>query len=651
MAQSIVTRAFEAWNVKKTLDGQPAVPDQIVFALIPNQDEDQAVSRDEGMPDAAAIKHRAAITQSGVLNTNAVVYSVVLDTAIGDWDYNWIGLVDSQTQTVLMIVHVRTQQKIKTQNGRQGNSLTRNLAMQFDGAAEATQINVSAQTWQIDFSARLYGMDDALRVALLDYYGPAAFLGDGFNVSVAGTQAMVAPGVGYVGGLRAVLDAAEQLAVSANTGVWVDVSRQGTVTGAWENRVTLRTAAELADYTDENGYAHYIAKVATITAGQGVDNRMASPVYLLDKRFLQIDAAAEKYAPLKSPKLIGAPTAPTASQLTSNSQIATTEFVKAAILALVNDSPADLDTLKSLAEAVNNDPDFSKKVLSALTGKLEKDKNGSDINDVGVFLSNIGAVSLNTFQVITGKKLLSADDDVLTIKPTANGQRAYIQFNNAQSTEAIAFVGMRYGNNEQALTFEHRSGSSIRLVDGEVSLHGLPRVTTAAQGTNTTQIASTEFVQSAINDGAGIPLPWPQAVAPTGWMKCAGQSFNKSEYPKLSLAYPSGVLPDLRGEFIRGWDDARGIDAARVLLSAQGDAIRNITGEIWTTAQNLQFLGENLQSSGVFELLHEFGVGAIADGAGDSCPSRMRFDASRTVPTASENRPRNIAFNYIVRAA
>ncbi|WP_113625725.1 phage tail protein [Pectobacterium peruviense] len=155
----------------------------------------------------------------------------------------------------------------------------------------------------------------------------------------------------------------------------------------------------------------------------------------------------------------------------------------------------------------------------------------------------------------------------------------------------------------------------------------------------------------SLNEIVGMPMPWPQTTAPSGWLKCNGQTFDKNIYPKLAQIYSAGVLPDLRGEFIRGWDDNRGVDTGRTLLSIQGDAIRNIVGEIWTTAVNYQFLGENLLSNGAFELSKEFTVGAIPDAAGSSCPSRMKFDASRIVPTASENRPRNIAFNYIVRAA
>lgn len=67
----------------------------------------------------------------------------------------------------------------------------------------------------------------------------------------------------------------------------------------------------------------------------------------------------------------------------------------------------------------------------------------------------------------------------------------------------------------------------------------------------------------------GFPLPWPQATPPEGWLKCNGAAFDKAKYPKLAVAYPSGSLPDLRGEFLRGWDDGRGVDSSRSILSAQ----------------------------------------------------------------------------------
>nr|WP_252322155.1 tail fiber protein [Escherichia coli] len=90
------------------------------------------------------------------------------------------------------------------------------------------------------------------------------------------------------------------------------------------------------------------------------------------------------------------------------------------------------------------------------------------------------------------------------------------------------------------------------------------------------------FINVGLGEGSalpvGVPVPWPSATPPTGWLKCNGAVFSAEEYPELAKAYPTNKLPDLRGEFIRGWDDGRGIDAGREILSAQGDAIRNITG-------------------------------------------------------------------------
>ncbi|OKP28434.1 phage tail-collar fiber domain-containing protein [Serratia fonticola] len=287
MAQTITTRAFEAWNVNKILNKQPARPDRIVFAFNPGQNENTPISRDEGMPPQANIRHTMDITQTGALNLNAVVYSAVLDTTIGDWDYNWVGLVDSASNTVLMIVHVATQRKLKTQNGKQGNNLTRNLCMEFDGAALAAQINVTPQTWQIDFTARLRSMDEEHRLSNLDYYGPAAFDtgNNAFKVTLSGTTATVLAGLGYVGGLRAILSNKATLVAAGTTAIWVDISWQGTVTGKWSNAITLRAAAELSDYTDAAGYPHFVGKIASISGGVVTDARLPFPLVKLVSQF------------------------------------------------------------------------------------------------------------------------------------------------------------------------------------------------------------------------------------------------------------------------------------------------------------------------------------------------------------------------------
>ena len=141
----------------------------------------------------------------------------------------------------------------------------------------------------------------------------------------------------------------------------------------------------------------------------------------------------------------------------------------------------------------------------------------------------------------------------------------------------------------------------------------------------------------------GVPVPWPSATPPTGWLKCNGAAFSAEEYPVLAKAYPTNKLPDLRGEFIRGWDDGRGVDTGRGILSAQGDAIRNITG--WFGAHATVVAKPPFVKFSAPEIAENVGVG------GGSTRNAVKLDLSLSVPTASENRPRSIAFNYIVRAA
>ncbi|EKS2859051.1 TPA: phage tail protein, partial [Escherichia coli] len=116
---------------------------------------------------------------------------------------------------------------------------------------------------------------------------------------------------------------------------------------------------------------------------------------------------------------------------------------------------------------------------------------------------------------------------------------------------------------------------------------------------------------------------------------------------------------DLRGEFIRGWDDGRGIDSGRFLLNAQPHSVMDHTHymELWTG----EGLAANSTRAGTNPgILATYGDGGIVktDESGVKVPSSLRAIGTRGVyrlganggNTGTENRPRNIAFNYIVRA-
>ncbi|WP_370989592.1 phage tail protein, partial [Enterobacter roggenkampii] len=97
-----------------------------------------------------------------------------------------------------------------------------------------------------------------------------------------------------------------------------------------------------------------------------------------------------QYAPKASPTFTGTPTAPTPANSDNSKKLATTEFVAKALAALAGSAPETLDTLKELADALGNDPNFATTVLNKLAEKLAKDQNGADIPDPVLFVKNLG---------------------------------------------------------------------------------------------------------------------------------------------------------------------------------------------------------------------------------------------------------------------
>ncbi|HAM6302950.1 TPA: phage tail protein [Escherichia coli] len=144
----------------------------------------------------------------------------------------------------------------------------------------------------------------------------------------------------------------------------------------------------------------------------------------------------------------------------------------------------------------------------------------------------------------------------------------------------------------------------------------------------------------------GVPVPWPTATPPAGWLQCNGATFTKEQYPVLARVYPTLRLPDLRGEFIRGWDGGRKVDTGRALLSFQEGTIvsgfdDNDTGDISSLGSTQYGFGDALTSNQLGVLN---GKKWIFDA---SSKGARRYDWWAYVSA----RPRNIAFNYIVRAA
>ena len=195
-------------------------------------------------------------------------------------------------------------------------------------------------------------------------------------------------------------------------------------------------------------------------------------------------------------------------------------------------------------------------------------------------------------------------------------------------------------NNVNSYFYNKRSGKYLSMRnDGELRYDGK-------------RLLNADDLSGMVPSGAVLYFAGP--TAPAGWLKANGAAVSRTAYAALFAAigttYGAGDgsttfnLPDLRGEFIRGWDDGRGIDRGRVLGSAQGDAIRNITGSIDTGSHNGQQLFDEATATGALAISRRQWKKWTGDsGDGGNNPAAFDFDASRVVPTAAENRPRNIA--------
>ncbi|MDT7376374.1 phage tail-collar fiber domain-containing protein [Citrobacter freundii] len=359
MSQTAITLAFEHWKAQQGATGEPVLLDEFVFANVPGLNPDTPVDRNEALPPVEQIVHRQPVTRTGVVNENGVVYSAVLGADVGDFSFNWIGLLNKASGTLAMIVHAPLQQKLKTAEGQQGNVLTRSFLMEYNGAQTETGINTPAETWQIDFTARMAGMDERQRLENTDIYGAAAFFGDGYLVGKTGNQFFVTKGTGYVAGLRTALAANQNITVTTKpVKVWLDVCWTGALTSVWNVQSKITVAENLADYV-QNGVQHYVFAVASIDVNGNITD--LRPKGTLNEQ--QASDALKKH------------------EQSRNHPDATTSEKGFTRLSSATDSTSEEQaaTPKAVKIAMDN-----------ANARLAKERNGADIPNPQLFVQNIG---------------------------------------------------------------------------------------------------------------------------------------------------------------------------------------------------------------------------------------------------------------------
>ncbi|WP_097513422.1 phage tail protein [Escherichia coli] len=317
-----------------------------------------------------------------------------------------------------------------------------------------------------------------------------------------------------------------------------------------------------------------------------------------------------QYAPKASPTFTGTPKAPTPAAGNNTTQVATTAFVQAALTALINGAPATLDTLKEIAAAINNDPNFSTTINNALALKAPLSSPAL----TGTPTAPTAAQSVNNTQIATTAFVKSAIAGMVGSAPAA--------------LDTLNELAAALGNDPNFAT---------TMLNALAGKQPLDNTLTNLSGKDVAGLLTYLGLGEGSALPVGVPVPWPSATPPTGWLKCNGAAFSAEEYPELAKVYPTNKLPDLRGEFIRGWDDGRGIDNGRALLSTQAALAGTITG----TSSPMKVIA-NEGGTPIMDWLALNGVSFNDD------PSTV---VKTIIVTPGDARPRNIAFNYIVRAA
>ncbi|EJN4466257.1 phage tail protein [Escherichia coli] len=572
MAKSVITSAFIRLKAQQAAEGTPVVLDEFIFANVPDLNPETPVSPDETLPPENQIVHRQATGKTGLVNENAVVYSVTMGAELGDFEFNWVGLVSKATNTLAMIVHAPTQKKIRTHNGNEGNVLVRSMLMEYSGAKEATGITTPAQTWQIDFTARLASMDERQRRENVDIYGKATFFDDGWLVKKGETWT-VNKGVGYVEGLRAELSSHHPMTTPAfPSRIWLNVWWTGTLTSEWATEYKIITADP--DVTEErlrktyprDGIQQYFCAIAEIDEDGNVTD--LRPRGTPEER-RSLDALKKHERSRNHPdatlKEKGFTQLSSATTSTSETQAATPKAIKIA--------------------------------MDNAAGRLAKNRNGEDIPNKELFVINIGAARVHDADGYVGEAGQRWTTEQFVEWLNEHGAfrtGSWIFRANISLSQHSVLTDTGYG--------DICLGGCLIEVFGKLN-GGIIRITTGLESADPgTKIHRAQFTGLILDQGrktiwrrtytdknkptpqdigalpasealpAGIPFPWPSDTPPDGYAIMVGQTFDKAQYPLLAKAYPDGRIPDMRGWTIKG-KPASG----RAVLSQEQDGIKSHT--------------------------------------------------------------------------
>ncbi|HHF5283414.1 TPA: phage tail protein [Haemophilus influenzae] len=530
---SLITPQFERYVAEQTIARGTVQFDEFIFANIPGLNENN-LTQHLTIPTSAQIVHRQAVSQSGVINENAVVYSVTIGTEVGDFDFNFIGLINRSKNLLAVAVQTDTVKKIRNKNAVQGNSITRNMLLEFSGAKALTGINVNANTWQIDFTVRLHGLDEKIRLTNRDLYGRAVFFDDSFLVKrKTGNQFTIQPGNAYVEGVR--MDLGTEHHLTANSlpcSIYADVVHHCTVTGEYQTEIKYLTQSK-ADYVDTANRQHYVQILADIDSqGNVTDRRLLSP--FLGMNPLTLDDTTEN----------------TQDKLGHTHKLPIASLVKKGIVKLFSGYDSDAEDMAATPKAIKG----LKALIDAITRNL------------GNYIPNSkksSAVNSNSADTVATSAAVKTAYDLANSKQSPATTLAGYGIENFKVEPFVGDINTLKTDGIYAITQASRSqnlpvaGNSchIQVIAGGDG-HWCRQIAYIAYSTDMYERHQTSYQTDSWSawkklNTDGIPIgavvSFPRAVTnPVGFLKANGTTFNQQTFPDLYRTLgDSNQLPDL----------------------------------------------------------------------------------------------------------
>ena len=273
MASTRATNALSGYIAQAIARKESVSFDKIIFAHIPNLN-DVSLANVNAIPTASQIKHTANIQQTGYIADDQVVYSVTLGSEIGDFTFNFVGLVNSAKNVLGVAIYTGDIVKTRTKAEEQGNALTRNIILQVNNAKTLTNIHTQAKAWQFDFTDKFLQIKPKKITASTTNAADSS--GHTHEIEKASTT--------QSGVVQLVDDWTthdNRKALTASTGKRLydtlkglidslsgrTTTAQNTAANALSKTTPKKITASTTNVTDQNGHTHEIEKASTSIAG------------------------------------------------------------------------------------------------------------------------------------------------------------------------------------------------------------------------------------------------------------------------------------------------------------------------------------------------------------------------------------------------